>query len=70
MSAVRRGIYRLASMAAKRKPRRRQFVVRLDQDGGDDLYSRLLNRSLKLSRSEGRRVPMTEIARRAIEAYL
>lgn len=45
-------------------------MVRLDQDGGDDLYSRLLNRSLKLSRSEGRRVPMTEIARRAIEAYL
>jgi hypothetical protein len=49
------------------KPVKRQFVVRLEQPG---LYDGLLDRSLKRSKEEGRRVPMTTLAREAIEAYL
>ena len=51
----------------RKKVRKRQFVVRLDQPG---TYDKLLDRSLERSREEGRRVPMTAVAREAIEAYL
>lgn len=54
-------------MAAKK---RREFVVRLDQGGGDRLYDKLQSESYKRSKREGRRVPMTEIAREAIAAHL
>jgi hypothetical protein len=45
----------------------RQFVVRLEQPG---LYDRLFDASLRRSREEGRHVPMTDIAREAIEKHL
>src|ERR1043166_6818604 len=51
----------------RKKVRKRQFVVRLDQPG---TYDKLLDRSLERCREEGRRVPMTAVAREAIEAYL
>jgi predicted transcriptional regulator len=49
------------------KPRLREFVVRLEQPG---LYDRLFNESIKRTRAEGRRVPMTELMRNALDAYL
>lgn len=57
----------MAARQTKNPRKLRQFVVRLEQPG---LYDRLLNRSLRLSREEGRRVPMTEIAKQAIEEFL
>lgn len=50
-------------MTATQQPRLRQFVVRLEQPG---LYDELLAESLDESHREGRKVPMTDIARDAI----
>lgn len=55
------------------KPRRRsrkllrQVVVRLEQPGP---YDRLLHESNRRTRKEGRRVPMTQIMREALDQYL
>lgn len=49
---------------------KREFVVRLDQGGGDRLYDRLREESYKRSLSEQRQVPMTELARKALEEFL
>ncbi len=44
-----------------------QFVVRLEQPG---LYDELYEESIRQTRSAGRRVPMTAIAREAFVEYL
>lgn len=71
-NVVRPASYCLCRMAASKqaksqKVRMRQFVVRLAQPG---LYDRLLRYSLRRSREEGRRVPMTSLSREAFEEYL
>jgi hypothetical protein len=51
-----------------RKARKqREFVIRLDSPG---LYDQLFRESVKRSRQEQRRVPMTEITREALDRYL
>ncbi len=56
-----------ARAATKQKKRQRQFVVRLEQPG---LYDRLLRYSLNRSKVEGRRIPMTSLAREALIEFL
>lgn len=52
----------------KRKQRKqREFVIRLDSPG---LYDQLFRESVKRSKAEQRRVPMTEITREALDRYL
>lgn len=53
--------------APKRKRKQREFVIRLDSPG---LYDQLFRESVKRSRQEQRRVPMTEITREALDRYL
>lgn len=54
--------------APKRRPKvQREFVIRLDSPG---LYDQLFRESVKRSRNEQRRVPMTEIVREALDRYL
>ena len=45
----------------------REFVVRLEQPG---LYDRLFDKSVEMTKDKGRRVPMTEIVRVALEKHL
>lgn len=54
-------------MAAKKQPKRREFVIRLEQPG---IYDKLFNESIRRTRAEGRRVAMTEIVREALEVHL
>lgn len=52
----------------RRKPRKqREFVIRLDSPG---LYDQLFRESVKRSKAEQRRVPMTEITREALDRHL
>jgi hypothetical protein len=51
----------------KKRRKQREFVIRLDSPG---LYDQLFRESVKRSRNEQRRVPMTEIAREALDRYL
>jgi hypothetical protein len=51
----------------KRVKKQREFVIRLDSPG---LYDQLYRESVKRSRAEQRRVPMTEITREALDRYL
>ena len=52
----------------RRKQRKtREFVIRLDSPG---LYDQLFRESVKRSKAEQRRVPMTEITREALDRHL
>ena len=51
----------------KRTRKTREFVIRLDSPG---LYDQLYRESVKRSKAEQRRVPMTEITREALDRYL
>ena len=51
----------------KRKRKQREFVIRLDSPG---LYDQLFRESVKRSKAEQRRVPMTEITREALDRHL
>lgn len=51
----------------KRRRKQREFVVRLDSPG---LYDQLYRESVKRSRVEQRRVPMTELTREALDRFL
>lgn len=53
--------------STKRKRKQREFVIRLDSPG---LYDQLFRESVKRSKAEQRRVPMTEITREALDRYL
>jgi hypothetical protein len=51
----------------KRGRKQREFVIRLDSPG---LYDQLFKESVKRSKAEQRRVPMTEITREALDRHL
>lgn len=51
----------------RRTRKQREFVIRLDSPG---LYDQLYRESVKRSKQEQRRVPMTEITREALDRYL
>lgn len=55
-------------MTATAEPvRHREFVVRLESPG---LYDDLYDESVTRTKENGRRVPMTELCREALEQYL
>ena len=52
---------------ARKARKQREFVIRLDSPG---LYDQLFRESVRRSKAEQRRVPMTEITREALDRHL
>lgn len=57
----------VATEPKRKKRKQREFVIRLDSPG---LYDQLFRESVRRSKSEQRRVPMTEITREALDRHL